>query len=348
MSVETTVGPVSTKELGFTSMHEHIACAFGTGMRENYMWPKYEEGREQAIVEATRKMTAAREAGVGTIVDLTTVDMGRDAGFIAEVSQRSGVGIVVATGVFACLPPNGTLTLMAKGLDACVDLFTRDIEVGIADSGLKAGVLKCAMQAPLIIDTDGLARGDGQDRESMGGNEILTFDELPKLMWGEFGMRAAARTHLRTGACICVHTSTTHKTGIMALDILEEEGVNLSRASLHHVGDTRDYDYLYAMLERSNVNMDPHRGPWQIDVIARLCAEGYADRITLAIDSVATGDFDAIDQLEGELREQYEEEWSVAYLPATVVPQLRAAGVPDADITAMTVTNPARLLEPAL
>ena len=346
MSVETTTGPVSTKELGFTSMHEHIACAFGTGMRENYLWPDYSKGREEAIVEATKKMTAAREAGVDTLVDLTTVDLGRDASLIAEVSQRSGMGIVVTTGVFASVPPDGTLTLMAKGLDTCVDLFTRDIEVGIANSSLKAGVLKCAMQAPLIIDADGLTTREG---EFMGGTKVLMFEELPKLMWGEFGTRAAARTHLRTGACICVHTHTVHKTGIMALDILEEEGVNLSRVSLHHVGDTQDFDYLYAMLKRNtNINMDPHRGPWQIDVIARLCAEGYADRITLAIDSVQTGDFDPIEQLEGEVRKHYEEEWSLAYLPASVIPQLRAAGVTDADITAMTVTNPGRLLEPAL
>ena len=87
MTIQTTAGAVRAGDLGFTSMHEHVACWFSLGVRDNYLWDPQSDAREIALAEAVRKVAAGRDAGIDAIVDLTTVDIGRDVPFIAEVSR---------------------------------------------------------------------------------------------------------------------------------------------------------------------------------------------------------------------------------------------------------------------
>jgi phosphotriesterase-related protein len=69
-TVETVLGPVATAALGPTLMHEHIVTR-SPGVHEN--WPHL----------------FAR--GIRTVVDLTTVDLGRDIDLIVAVARRSPV-----------------------------------------------------------------------------------------------------------------------------------------------------------------------------------------------------------------------------------------------------------------
>ena len=335
MTIQTTAGAVRAGDLGFTSMHEHVACWFSLGVRDNYLWDPQSDAREIALAEAVRKVAAGRDAGIDAIVDLTTVDIGRDVPFIAEVSKRTGVSVVVSAGLFARSPPGAWSYFQTLGIDGTAKLMIRDIEEGVMGTGVRAGVIKAAMAPPGFAAIGPVATEMANDLKV-----------LPKSHWGVFSLRVAARTHLRTGALINVHSYTGFKTGIDTCDILEEEGVDLSRLLIHHVGDTHDFDYLHAMLARGAcLSMDPHRGPWRYDTIAQLCAEGFADRLTLGIDSVQVADWDGINAFEGEERARLEREWAMEYLPLEVVPRLRAAGASEEAIRAMTVSNPARLME---
>src|SRR5712691_13321234 len=118
-TVETALGPIATTELGPTLMHEHIVTR-SPGVHEN--WPHL----------------FAR--GIRTIVDLTTVDLGRDIDLLVAVARRSPVHVLVATGVW-WMPPR---YFSAHGVDAVADLFIRDITQGIGTSGVKAAIIKCA------------------------------------------------------------------------------------------------------------------------------------------------------------------------------------------------------------
>ena len=95
--VETALGPVATAELGPTLMHEHIVTR-SPGVQEN--WPHLWD-RDAILAVAERKMADLHQRGIRTIVDLTTVDLGRDIGLIADVARRSRVHVIVATGVWA-------------------------------------------------------------------------------------------------------------------------------------------------------------------------------------------------------------------------------------------------------
>src|SRR6266581_4508900 len=105
-TVETARGPVATAALGPTLMHEHIVTR-SPGVHEN--WPHLFP-RDAILALAERKMADLYARGIRTVVDLTTVDLGRDLDLIVAVA----------------------------------DLFIRDITQGIGTSGVKAAIIKCA------------------------------------------------------------------------------------------------------------------------------------------------------------------------------------------------------------
>src|SRR5262245_18931431 len=128
-TVETARGPLATSELGPTLMHEHVVTC-SPGVQEN--WPHLWD-REGIVALAEKKMADLYTRGIRTIVDLTTVDLGRDIDLIAAVARRSRIQIIVATGVW-WMPQR---YFSAHGVDAVADLFIRDITEGIGKSGIK-------------------------------------------------------------------------------------------------------------------------------------------------------------------------------------------------------------------
>src|SRR5438309_11998878 len=135
-TVETALGPVATAELGPTLMHEHIVTR-SPGVQEN--WPHLWD-RAAILAIAERKLADLHSRGIRAIVDLTTVDLGRDIGLIVDVARRSRVHVIVATGVW-WMPQR---YFGAHGVDAVAALFIRDITQGIGASGVKAAIIKWA------------------------------------------------------------------------------------------------------------------------------------------------------------------------------------------------------------
>src|SRR5439155_22715969 len=89
-------GPIATTELGASLMHEHLVTR-SPGVQEN--WPHLWD-RVGILAIAERKMADLYARSIRAIVDLTTVDLGRDIGLIADVARRSRVHVIVATGVW--------------------------------------------------------------------------------------------------------------------------------------------------------------------------------------------------------------------------------------------------------
>ena len=72
--INTVTGPISADALGFTLMHEHMQVS-AQGLYRYYPDLFGPDDRESRIVEALR---AAKAAGIDSIVDATTFDLGRD------------------------------------------------------------------------------------------------------------------------------------------------------------------------------------------------------------------------------------------------------------------------------
>jgi phosphotriesterase-related protein len=132
--------------------------------------------------------------------------------------QVPGLNIVVATGIYTF--DEVPLFFSRRPAETMTDFFIRDITEGIADTGVRAGMLKCA------VDAKGLTKGV------------------------EAVLRAVARAHASTGAPITIHTHSAGQHGRAILDVLAAEGVDLGLVVLGHSGDAvDDPDYLARMAE---------------------------------------------------------------------------------------------------
>src|SRR6266480_1060515 len=119
-TAETALGAVATTELGPTLMHEHIVTR-SPGLQEN--WPHLWD-RSGILALAEKKMADLYARGIRSIVDLTTVDLGRDIGLIVDVARRSRVHVIVATGVW-WMPQR---YFSAHGVDARSEEHTSELQ----------------------------------------------------------------------------------------------------------------------------------------------------------------------------------------------------------------------------
>jgi phosphotriesterase-related protein len=308
-TVETALGPVATTELGPTLMHEHIVTR-SPGVHEN--WPHLFD-RPAILALAERKLADLHGRGIRTIVDLTTVDLGRDIGLIVEVARRARVHVIVATGVW-WMPQR---YFSAHGVDAVAELFIRDITQGIGASGVKAAIIKCA------TDTAGVT---------------------PVI---ENILRAAARAQKATGVPISTHTWAAGRSGEAQQAIFAQEGVDLSHVIIGHSGDSDDLGYLRGLMERgSTIGMDrfglDHYLPTErrVEVLARLCAEGYASKMVLSHDANCW-----TDMLSEVDKRRIRPRWHYNHISDDVLPALRKAGVSDDQIEQMLMHNPRAIFE---
>lgn len=308
-SIQSATGPLNTESLGFTLMHEHVLTR-SPGMFEN--WPHLFD-RPAVIARAAEILAEAKTAGVQTIVDLTTMDLGRDVSLVAEVARRSGMQIIVATGIW-WQPPRWVLS---HSVDKLAALFIQDIELGCQGTDIRAAIIKCAT------------------------------DEAGVTPAIERVLRACARAQRATGVPVSTHTYAAGRVGLDQQRIFAEEGVDLGRVTIGHSGDSEDIAYLEALIEAGSVlGMDRfgiHRRlptPQRVAVIAELCRRGYADRMTLSHDTNCY-----TDTMDRATMEREMPDWRYTHVPLDVLPQLRAAGVTSEQINQMTIRTPRAIFE---
>ncbi len=318
--VQTVRGPVDSADLGRTYMHEHV-FVLTPDVQQNY--PSEWGDEEARIADAVAKLHAVAAQGVQTIVDPTVVGLGRYIPRIARIAEQvPELNLVVATGCYTYGDVPFFFHHRGPALgpdvpDPMVDLFVGDITEGITGTGVRAGLLKCA------IDHQGLT----------GGVERV--------------MRAVARTHQQTGTPITVHTHPGSQTGAIVKRVLcDEEGVDPSRIVLGHSGDSTDADHLSELAEhgfvlgmdRFGINLETTFEA-RADIVIELCRRGYADHMVLSQDAACYIDW--IDQAALPFLPQ----WHYLHIHDEVLPYFREHGVTEEQITTMLVDNPRRYFE---
>jgi len=308
--VQTLRGAVDDDALGPTLMHEHVFVV-NPEIIENVPtdWDE-----ESALTDAARRLDELYAAGIRTIVDLTVIGLGRSIARLLRVPITSPLNIVVATGIYAFhdLPSY----FKFRKSEVLVDHFVREIEIGIDDTGVRAGILKCA------TDEEGVTPG------------------VEKIL------RTVARAHVRTGVPISTHTHAATRRGLDQLRIFAEEGVDPTRVVIGHSGDTTDVDYLLAVadsgayLGMDRFGIDTYLGfDERVATVARLCALGRADQIVLSHDASCY-----IDYFPGGRPPKALPNWHYLHITRDVLPALRSHGVTEEQITQMLVVNPRRVL----
>src|SRR5580693_959272 len=310
--VETARGPVPASDLGRTLMHEHV-FVLTADVQQNY---PDEWGEEDVrVADAVRRLSELPEHGIGTIVDVTAIGQGRNVPRIKRIAdQVPGLNIVVATGIYTF--DEVPMFFWRRHREAMTELFVRDITEGIAGTGVKAGMLKCA------VDEKGL---------TLGVERVL---------------RSVARAHAATGVPITIHTHSAGQHGPQIVKVLTSEGVDLGRVVLGHSGDAVDHpDYLERMAQSGlTLGMDrfgiDHFATFQqrSDLVAEMCRRGYADRMVLSHDCSCYLDWFT----QGALAEL--KNWHYLHVSQDVIPYLRDHGVTEAQLDAMLTPTPATIL----
>jgi len=313
-TVNTVLGPVETANLGFTLSHEHVGTN-AAGLRHTY--PEIID-RAGVIEQSTAAMQEVYTAGVRTIVDVTTIDLGRDIEMIQEVSRASGIQIIAATGNHLAVPrPFGDISP-----SVIAQLYVREIEEGIEGTGIKAGIIKVASDRGGITAPQGVV------------------------------LRAAARAHIHTGLPISTHTWSPDRVGEQQVKILEEEGVDLSRVYIGHSNDDTDMDYLLGLLNKGVwLGMDRYPGGripgtpnWEqrTEIVKKLIDAGFSHRFMLSHDySVPKARYTLAEQEE---RRRINPD-GYNFIPRKVLPRLKELGASEKVIQQITVENPRRFFE---
>jgi phosphotriesterase-related protein len=313
-TVNTAKGAVGTADLGVTLMHEHVFI-MTTEIMENYPESWGDGTRREA--DAIERLNELKSRGVDTIVDLTVVGLGRYVPRIARIAAATELNIVVATGLYTYhdVPmyfhyrgPGAPL----GGPEPMIEMFVRDIEHGIADTGIKAAILKCATDEPGV--TPGVERV----------------------------LRAVAAAHRQTGVPISTHTHAASRRGLEQQAIFAEEGVDLTRVVIGHSGDTTDIGYLEELiaggsyLGMDRFGVDAFLGfEDRVNTVATMCERGHADKMVLSHD--ASCYFDALPE---ETLPIALPNWHYLHIHNDVIPALKQRGVTDEQLATMLVDNP--------
>jgi phosphotriesterase-related protein len=317
-TVPTAAGDIDSSKLGRTLVHEHV-FVLGEEYRNNYQddWDE-----DEKIAEAVADLNYLKSIGIDSIFDPTVLGLGRYIPRIQAIAAQTSLNIVVATGLYTFNDVPHQFHYTGPGLlfdqpEPLTELFVKDITQGIADTGVRAAFLKCA------IDEPGLTPGV------------------------ERVLRAVAQASVQTRAPITVHTHAASKSGLVAQKVFADEGVDLAKVIIGHSGDTSDLTYLTALADAGSYlgmdrfGLDPFL-PFadRVNTVVELVRKGYAERVVISQDASCFIDF-----FDPAAKRDLVPNWNYHHISDDVLPALLDAGVTEDEIDTILVKNPRRYLE---
>ena len=341
--VQTVLGPIEPEALGVTLMHEHLLvdleCYFQvpdeaserawidaplTIDRLGGIMHRWYYNRDimrlwdvdTAIEEALR----FRHAGGGSLVDVTSIGIGRDPLALARISRATGLTIVMGGSYYVPIAHPPDMDELTE--DDITAQLVRDITAGVGDTGVRCGIIG-----------------------EVGNSWPLSTNEKKVL-------RASARAHTETGAPISIHCPMNERAPQEILEILvgagaEPEGVVMGHLgpavndrqnlkSLAETGCFLQYDHFGAFEDTSMRYLDSYdfniSDVQAIEKLEFLVGEGHAGQILISHD-VCNKHMLARSGGHG-----------ITHILDSIVPRMRKRGFAAEHIDAMLVANPGRAL----
>ena len=315
-TINTVTGTVSSDKLGTTLMHEHLLIGLA-GWELDSKAPRFE--RKAALKTAVARLKELKDLGLGTFVDPCPNDIGRDVTFRAEAGYASGVNVVCSTGLYKEDLGN-TAYLKHRSLEEITDILISEIKDGVGETGIKAGLIKCAT----------------------GKDNITEYEQKC--------LRAAARAAKKTGTPITTHTEEGTM-GREQLNIFAEEGVDLAHVIIGHSCGSSDLRYHTDMLDRGcflgfdRFGLDlVHPDRLRLAALIGLVGVGFEQQLVLSHDSVACWLGREMPELDPKTQKAVRN-WHPAHIFKNIIPALKEAGITQKKIDAMLVSNPRRFFE---
>ena len=252
--VRTILGDVDPGVLGYTMPHEHVLDnpAVGGFVDADHILNNYDK--------ALQMLREYKAIGGGSIGEASPAHWGRNTAGMARLSEETGVHLICCTGYLCEAQCDMATWIGSKSIDQLEEEMIREITVGMDGTDHKAGWIKC---------------GTSYNYISAREEKVL---------------RAAARASRETGAPVHTHTSVGTM-GLEQIEIMENEGMDLSHFLIAHVDRNPDYWYHKKMLEKGVylIYDGPGKAKYypdsvRVELLKKLVADGYADRLMLSND----------------------------------------------------------------
>ena len=297
-------GPIPAQRLGVTLMHEHVLVDFIGA--DQVSRERYDQN--DALRTVLPYLQQVRELGCATLVECTPAYLGRDATLLQQLSRASGVQILTNTGYYgAAKDKHLHRHAFTEDAEQLAARWRREAEGGIDSTGIKPAFMKIGVDGAPLSEVDA------------------------KLV------RAAALTHRHTGLPVASHTATG-TAAMEELDILERAGVPLSAFIWVHAQNEQDAGlHVEASRRGAWVEFDgvsPATVARHVELVRRMKEQNLLGRVLVSQDA---GWYRVGEPGGGRFR-PYDT------LFTRFVPALKAAGLDEADVRQLLVTNPRRAL----
>ena len=285
--VMTVLGEMEKSKLGITSPHEHIfidmkKCVvpptdslelFHDTVRVDTRadvalnpYAIWDNAVLDEMDKALEEVKQFKKWGGQTLVDCTLDEIGRDPLAMREISQKTGVNIILGCGHYYKMAHPEWLA--ESSVEDLANEMIRDITVGIGQTDVKAGII-------------------GEI-----GTSAVMFEDEKKVL------RAAGIASAATDKAIHVHTDLYTENGHEIIKILQQEGAKANRICIDHVDVWLRPDYIKALLDQGvYIEFDNFGKEFyvsearrfaydleRIRVLKELIEAGYQDQILISND----------------------------------------------------------------
>jgi phosphotriesterase-related protein len=256
-------------------------------------------------------------SGGGTVVDSTSVGLGRDPLGLARISRSTGVHVVMGAGFYVHDYHPRALHDAPEGLIA--DYLVRDIAEGAGDTGVRPGIIGEIGQSDPVHPVEARV------------------------------LRAAVRAQLETGLTLQVHPGRGRQSPLDVVRRVEDAGGDPARLVIAHIDRTLvELDDMIA-LARTGCHLEfdlfgqessyyalssvdrPHDAQ-RVDALTGLADTGFGDQLVISSDIC---------------QKVYLQRYGgpgYGHILDHVLPLMRRKGWTEADIRRVTHDNPVRLL----
>ena len=342
--VQTVLGTLAPEAIGVTIMHEHLlvdlACYFDMPEEASQRtwvdapvtmdrlgklmanWShNHDTGRLWDVEVAIDEALKYRYAGGVSLVDATSLGIGRDPAALARISRATGLNIIMGGSYY--VPVSHPADMDDRTEDELTEKIVGDVTLGVDDTGVKSGMIG-----------------------EVGNFHPLIENERKVL-------RASARAQTETGAPILIHPGNDDWSPHGILDVLVEAGADPTHVIFAHLGN-RIWD-MGAMLElaQSGCFMEfDHLGAYEdssirymglasdhgasddqeMDKIEFLVDKGFGDQVVISHDA----------NFKHQLTKYGGK--GIAHILDSIEPRLRRRGFEKSRIDALLVGNPQRAL----
>lgn len=297
--IRTVLGDIAPESLGITMCHEHLSMDL-SGVRgdedstfrdSNLLLPELE------------RMTAY---GVNAVVEVSTIDMGRDVLALREYAVSTGLHIIASTGFY--LQAYHPAFLADAGAEEIARIFITELTQGIGETGIRAGLVG----------------------EVATGRGAMTPEE-------ENVLHAAALASASTGCAVSTHCDM----GTLGLEQARLLGRHMKaeNAILGHLDLVDDTEYHKRVLDEGvNIAFDTIgktaylSDERRADLLCALLERGYEDQLLLSQDVSRKSYLHANGGL------------GFTAVMGRFIPMLKERGCSDAVLQKLLVSNPARIL----